>query len=281
MRFGSFGHLEDRIPVVGQGTWNIERENESEVIAAIRAGIDAGATHIDTAEMYGSGVAETIVGKAIDGLREDVFIVSKVLPSNATRAGTIEACRRSLDRLGIEALDSYLLHWLGSNPLEQTIEAFEELTQQGRIRSWGVSNFDERELARAIEIAGPGRIACNQVLYHLEERSIEHEVLPYCIENGITLVAYSPFGSGRFPQEGSNGRAVLEAVGLEVDATAHQVALAFLMRNDNVLVIPKSSDPEHARQNAEAAAIELSVRQIARIDEAFPLGEWTGGVPVL
>lgn len=281
MKFRKFGPLDDQVPVVGQGTWNIGREEGATVIEAIRAGIDGGATHIDTAEMYGSGASEQIVGKAIDGRRDELFVVSKVLPSNATRRGTVEACRRSLDRLGIEHLDSYLLHWVGSHPLEQTIAGFEELQESGRIRSWGVSNFDENHLEKAIEIAGQGRIACNQVLYHLQERAIEHKVIPFCADNRIPVVAYSPFGSGDFPEAGSKGHAVLRDIGTELGATPHQVALAFLLRHENVFVIPRSTDPEHAAQNAAAGDLELSAEQIDRIDRAFPLGEWKGGVPVL
>lgn len=281
MKFRKFGPLDEQVPVVGQGTWNIEREDEAIVIEAIRAGIDGGATHIDTAEMYGSGASEQIVGKAIDGRRDELFVVSKILPSNATRRGTVEACLRSLARLGIEHLDSYLLHWVGSHPLEQTIAGFEELQESGRIRSWGVSNFDEGHLEKAVEIAGQGRIACNQVLYHLQERAIEHKVIPFCKDNGIPVVAYSPFGSGDFPKEGSKDHAVLRDIGSDLGATPHQVALAFLLRHENVFVIPRSTDPEHAAQNAAAGDLELSAEQIDRIDRAFPLGEWKGGVPVL
>lgn len=281
MRYRKFGTVDDRVPVVGQGTWNIEREDESTVIEAIHAGIDRGATHIDTAEMYGSGASEQIVGKAIEGRRDELFVVSKILPSNATRKGTVEACSRSLDRLGIDSLDSYLLHWVGSHPLEQTIAGFEELKESGRIRSWGVSNFDEGHLERTIEIAGQGRIACNQVLYHLQERAIEHEVIPFCKDNGIPVVAYSPFGSGDFPEGNSEGGKVLRDIGTELGATPYQVALAFLLRHENLFVIPRSTDPEHAAQNAAAGDLELSSQQIDRIDRAFPLGEWKGGVPVL
>ncbi|MDX1582265.1 MAG: aldo/keto reductase [Thermoanaerobaculia bacterium] len=281
MRHRTFATIDDRIPVVGQGSWYFEKADRDAAIRAIHEGIDAGATHIDTAEMYGSGQVEEIVGEAIEGRRSDLFIVSKVLPGNASRRGTVEACERSLDRLGTETLDCYLLHWPGSYPLEQTFEAFEELREKGRVRSWGVSNFDERDLARAVEVAGEGKIACNQVLYHLKQRAIEHEVLPFCREHGIPIVAYSPFGSDDFPDPGSGEGAVLRQIADELDATPHQVALAFLLRHDDLFVIPRSTDPEHARQNAEAGSLELDEDQIARIDEAFPRGEWSGGVPVL
>lgn len=281
MRARKFGPLPDQVPLVGQGTWNIEREDRSSVIEALRAGIVRGATHIDTAEMYGSGEAERIVREAIAGRREGIFLVSKVLPSNATREGTVEACERSLDRLGVDRLDSYLLHWESSHPLEDTVAGFSDLVDSGRIRSWGVSNFDEVALERLVEIAGDGVISSNQVLYHVMERSIEHRVLPFCLDHGIAVVAYSPFGSGDFPAEGSAGRTVLDEIGRDMDATPHQIALAFLLRHEGVFVIPRSADPDHAAENAAAGEIELSAKQIARIDAAFPRGPWRGGVPVL
>ena len=281
MRHRRFGRTGVDVPVVGLGTWNMEKDDEAKVIAAIEAGIEAGATHVDTAEMYGRGEAERIVGKAIDGRRDELFVVSKVLPSNASSQGMFDACRRSLDRLRIDSLDCYLLHWLGSHPLKETIAAFEKLESKGRIRSWGVSNFDENALATALEIAGPDRIACNQVLYHLQERSIEHKVIPFCQQNDIPVVAYSPFGSGDFPDPESRQGKLLEEIANELGVSPRQAALAFLLRHDGMFLIPKSSDPDHARENAEAGDLELSQSQIDRIDEAFPRGEWTGGVPTL
>ncbi len=253
---------------LGQGTWQMERDDRARCIAALRAGIDAGLTHIDTAELYGSGVVEEIVAEAIAGRRDEVFLVSKVLPSNASRRGTVRACEASLARLRTDHLDGYLLHWPGSHPLEDTIAALEELQAAGKILSYGVSNFDVDELRHAVRIAGEGRIACNQVLYHLEERAIEHAVLPFCAEHDIALVAYSPFGSGRFPRRDATLRRIAEAHG----ATPHQIALAFLTRHPGSFAIPKASDPDHAVSNARAATVMLSDDELRALDAAFPRG---------
>lgn len=266
------------LSLVGQGTWNMERDDRAAAIASLRAGLDAGMTHIDTAELYGSGAVERdVVREAIRGRRDDVFLVSKVLPQNATRAGTKRALEASLSRLGTDHLDGYLLHWPGRHPLEDTLAAFVELEEEGKIRSFGVSNFDEEELAEAVAIVGEGRIACNQVLYHLKERAIEHRVLPYCDAHDITLVAYSPFGSGDFP----TGNAVLEDIARAHDATPHQVALAFLARHPRVAVIPKTARAARARENAAAADLVLDDEELARIDAAFPRGRARRGVPFL
>lgn len=281
MRQRIFGPTGVMVPVVGQGTWNMEGDDRKSAIDAIRRGLDAGMTHVDTAELYGSGRVETLVAEAIEGRRDEVYLVSKVLPSNASRRGTIEACERSLKRLRTDRLDCYLLHWTGSHPLQDTIAAFEELVAGGKIRSWGVSNFDEDDLAEATRIAGEGRIACNQVLYHLEERAIEHRVIPYCEEHGIAVVAYSPFGSGRFPSPRSKGGKVLAEIAQARGATPHQIALAWLARRESTFVIPKASDPEHAIDNARAGDILLGDSEVARIDEAFPRGRHRGGVPTL
>lgn len=266
--------------MIGQGTWGMEH-NPKESIRALRAGIQAGATLIDTAEMYGDGRVEEIVGEAIAGLRDQVFLVSKVLPENATYQGTLAACERSLRRLGTHRLDGYLLHWPGSHPLEETLAAFEELRRTGRIHTWGLSNFDEKELAAALRIAGPDRIACNQVLYHLEERAIEHAVLPFCQERGIAIMAYSPFGSGHFPTPESPGGQVLEEIARARDATPRQIALAFLLRHSGVVAIPKASQVQHVLENAAAGDLELTDEEIRRIDQAFPRGPRRPGVPVL
>src|SRR4051794_35543966 len=187
MKRRTFGATQSAIPVVGQGTWEMEDDGRAHVIAALRAGIDLGMTHIDTAEMYGSGQVESIVGEAIAGRREDVYLVSKVLPSNASRKGTVTACESSLRRLKTDYLNCYLLHWPGSHPLEDTLTAFEDLRAAGKIRAWGVSNFDEHELAQVLSLVGPGKLVCNQVLYHLQERSIEHAVLPWCEAQGVAV----------------------------------------------------------------------------------------------
>jgi diketogulonate reductase-like aldo/keto reductase len=269
------------VAAVGQGTWQMERDPRAQAIAALRRGLDAGATHIDTAEMYGDGLAEELIAEAIAGRRDEVFLVSKVLPENASRRGTLRACEASLRRLRTDRLDAYLLHWPGSHPLAETIEAFEELTRAGKIRAWGLSNFDEKELAEAFASAGAGRIACNQVLYHLEERGIEHAVLPFCASHGIALVAYSPFGSGRFPGPRSRGGRVLAELAEARGVTPRQVALAFLLREPAVLVIPKAASENHAAENAAAAGLALSPDEVTRLERVFPRGPRRRGVPML
>ena len=205
-----FGPVKASVPPIGQGTWQLERYDRSEVVRALSRGLDLGLTHVDTAEMYGEGAVEEMVGEAIEGRRDEVFLVSKVLPSNASRRGTVAACEHSLRRLRTDRLDCYLLHWPSSeHPLEDTIAAFEDLQRNGAIRSYGVSNFDEDLLRRAIVIAGRGKIACNQVLYHLEERHADAGLIPLCEELGIAFVGYSPFGSGSFPSPQSRGGKVL------------------------------------------------------------------------
>lgn len=281
MRTRVFDATGQEVPVLGQGTWNMEKDDRRATVEALRHGLDLGMAHIDTAEMYGDGKVEELVGEAIAGRREEVFLVSKVLPQNASRRGTVEACERSLRRLGTDYLDCYLLHWPGSHPLADTLAAFEELRAAGKIRSWGVSNFDENELAQVLRIAGEGKIACNQVLYHLEERAIEHAVLPFCDEHGIAVVAYSPFGSGDFPSPGSAGGRVLATIAEARGATPHQIALAFLLRFSNLFAIPKAARAEHAADNAAAAGIDLGEDELKRIDEAFPRGRRRRGVPTL
>jgi len=281
MRTAPFGPTGRQVSIVGQGTWNLERADRSRAIAALRRGLDLGMSHIDTAEMYGDGEAERIVGEAIRGRRDDVFLVSKVLPGNASRRGTVAACERSLRRLGVDRLDCYLLHWPSDHPLAGTIAAFEELVAAGKIASWGVSNFDEEELANVIAIAGEGRCACDQVLYHLEQRAIEHAVLPFCREHEIAVVAYSPFGGGGgFVRPSSRGGQVLAEIATAHRATPRQVALAFLLR-ESVFAIPKSADREHVEANARAADLKLTADEVARLDAAFPRGRRRSGVPVL
>jgi diketogulonate reductase-like aldo/keto reductase len=239
------------VAVVGQGTWHSE-QSPRDAVDALRHGLDLGMCHIDTAEMYGSGAAETLVGRAIAGRRDEVFLVSKVLPSNASRRGTITACERSLSRLKTDRLDCYLLHWRGAHPLAETLTAFEELRSSGKIRAWGVSNFDVDDLEEATSIAGAGLPACNQVLYHVQERAIEHAVLPWCDDRGIAVVAYTPFGESphAFDPKTRQGR-VLHEIGAVHGATARQVALAFLVRHPNSFVIPKASRRDHrARMRA-------------------------------
>ncbi len=270
MRTALFGRTGVAVSRVGQGTWNLERDDARSAVAALEAGIEAGMTHIDTAELYGSGRVERLLRNVVAGRRDELFLVSKVMPQNASYEGTIEACERSLSRLGTERLDVYLLHWPGSVPLEETIRAFEALEADGKIGAWGVSNFDVANLEAAETLAGTERIACNQVLYHLGERSIEHAVIPWCIARGIAVVAYSPFGSGRFPPPASTGGRVLEEVAAAHSATPRQVALAFLMRRSGAFVIPKAAVAAHALENAGAAEIELAADEMRAIDEAFP-----------
>ena len=265
---------------IGQGTWNLERAERRPALAALRRGIELGMTHIDTAEMYGSGRVEELVGEAIAEHRSDVFLVSKVLPQNASQHGTIAACEASLRRLKTDWLDVYLLHWAGHHPLRGTIEAFEELVAQKKIRAWGVSNFDEAELAEVLAIAGPGRCACNQVLYHLEERAIEHAVLPFCAGHEIAMVGYSPFGSGDFPAQRGAGRVLSEIAG-ERGATPRQIALAFLTREPGTFAIPKAARAIHVEENAAAGDLELVADEITRIDAGFPRGRRRRGVPTI
>lgn len=242
-------------------------------------GIDLGMSHIDTAEMYGD--AEPVVGEAIGGRRDSVFLVSKVLPSNASRRGTITACERSLARLKTDRLDCYLLHWRGSYPLQETVAAFEQLTDSGKIRSWGVSNFDTDDLNEILAISGKGSIACNQVLYHLQERAIEHAVLPWCQRHGVAVVAYSPFGHSDFPSPRSRPGQVLQAVAEGHGVSPRQVALGFLTREPSVFAIPKASTAEHAADNAAAGKLTLGESEIALLDAAFPRGPKPRGLPML
>jgi diketogulonate reductase-like aldo/keto reductase len=275
-----FGNDGPDVSVIGQGTWYLDRGDRKAAVAALRRGIEAGMTHIDTAEMYGD--AELVISDAIAGLpREKIFLVSKVLPSNASRRGTITACERSLKRLRTDYLDCYLLHWRGSYPFEETVAAFDELVAAGKIRSWGVSNFDSDDLDELLDVAGEGKIACNQVLYHLQERAIEHAVIPWCEKHGTAVVAYSPFGHNDFPSARSKGGEVLQAIADAHEATPRQVALAFLTRAASVLAIPKASSAEHAAENAGAGDLKLSDAEIAALDKAFPRGPKPRGLPML
>jgi diketogulonate reductase-like aldo/keto reductase len=275
-KFGSNG---PEVPVIGQGTWYIDRGDRRSAVAALRRGIDLGMTHIDTAEMYGD--AELVVAEAIAERRDDIFLVSKVLPSNASRRGTITACERSLARLKTDRLDCYLLHWRGSYPLQETVAAFEQLVGAGKIRSWGVSNFDTDDLNELLAVAGKGKIACNQVLYHLQERAIEHAVIPWCKQHGVAVVAYSPFGHNEFPDSRSKAGEELQTIAKAHGASPRQVALSFLTRDPSVFAIPKASTAEHAADNAAAGELTLSENEIATLDKAFPRGPKRRGLPML
>lgn len=271
MKEHAFGPTGSYVSAIGQGTWKLEFSPRGEAIAALRAGIDLGMTHIDTAEMYGMGAAETIIAEAIQGRRAEVFLVSKVHPDNASRNGVLAACEASLRRLGTDHLNCYLLHWPSSYPLEETLGAFDELVRAGKIRSWGVSNFDVKGLEEVVKIAGPGRLACNQVLYHLDQRDIEHDVLPWCEAHQVAVVGYTPFGKGTFPPRGQEGQ-VLESIAKKYDVSARNVALAFLTRRPSLFAIPKASNVAHTRDNARAGQLTLTAEDIDAIDRAFPRG---------
>jgi diketogulonate reductase-like aldo/keto reductase len=277
-RFGASGR---DVSVIGQGTWYIEQADRAVAIAALRRGLELGLNHIDTAEMYGAGAAETIIGEAVQGRRDDVFLVSKVLPTNASKAGTRRACEASLKRLKTDRLDCYLLHWRGQHPLAETFAAFDELKREGKILSWGVSNFDEEDLAEALTIAGKGKIACNQVLYHLGERAIEHAVIPWCEQHDVAVVAYSPFGHSGFSARNSKGGYVLADVAKANGLSLHQTALAFLTRRPSVFAIPKAARLAHVEENAKASDVKLSEADITRLEEAFPLGVKPRGLPMI
>src|SRR5215472_2137623 len=279
MKSKQFGKGGPEVSVIGQGTWYLDRGDRKAAIAALRRGIELGMTHVDTAEMYGD--AELVIADAIAGQRDEVFLVSKVLPSNASRRGTITACERSLARLKTDRLDCYLLHWRGSYPLADTVAAFEQLMAEGKIRSWGVSNFDADDLDEMLGVAGEGRIACNQVLYHLKERAIEHAVIPWCERHGVAVVGYSPFGHNDFPSPGSKPGGVLQRIADARGATPRQVALGFLTRRRQVFAIPKGSTPEHAAENAAALDLTLSENEISALDAAFPRGARPRSLPML
>jgi diketogulonate reductase-like aldo/keto reductase len=277
----SFGASGPVVPAIGQGSWYSEQGDRREAIAAFRRGLDLGLSHIDTAEMYGDGRAEALIGEAIAGRRGEAFLVSKVLPHHASRQGVKAACERSLKQLRTDRLDCYLLHWRGPHPLAETFAAFEALKQEGKILSWGVSNFDEDDLDEALAAAGESRIACNQVLYHLRERAIEHAVIPWCEAHGVAVVAYSPFGHDGFPAPGSASGKVLAEIAASHGASPRQVALAFLTRRASLFAIPKASRAAHVEDNAGALRLALSEAEIARIDTAFPRGRKPASLPMI
>lgn len=268
----TFGGTGRSVPVVGQGTWRLDPLRRAKAVDILRYGCELGMTHVDTAELYGRGAVERrIVRQVLRGRREEVFLASKVRPPHTDYRSTIRACERSLRRLRTDVLDLYLLHWRSELPLEETLAAFERLREQGKIRAYGVSNFTLAELQEAVRLAGPGRIACNQVAYSIVNRLAERDMLPWTQQHGIALVAYSPLGSGRFPSEGCEARRVLTEIAEDHRATPHQVALAFLLRQPNVFVIPKHSSRRHARANARAAELVLADEQLLRIDSALPI----------
>lgn len=257
----------EAVPVLGQGTWKMgeDRRRRADEVAALKLGLDLGITLIDTAEMYASGGAEEVVAEAIAGRRDETFLVSKVLPSNASRAGVKRACENSLKRLSTDRIDLYLLHWPGSVPLSETVEAFEALKAEGKIRYWGVSNFDTGEMEDLVGLPSGGNVQTNQVLYNLSRRGPEFDLAPWCAERGIPLMAYSPVEQGALA---SNAR--LEAVASRHNAAAAQIALAWAMAQPGVIAIPKAGRQEHVRQNAAALDIELTAQDFADLDRAFP-----------
>jgi len=271
--FREFGTTGVQMPVIGQGTWNMGdvRARAEEEIRSLRIGIDLGMTHIDTAEMYGDGRAEVQVGRAISGIRHKVFLTSKVLPSNASCPGTLRACEQSLKRLGTDYLDLYLLHWWSEkHSIEETMAAMEQLVRVGKVRFIGVSNLEIHQLLQAQEALVREKIVCNQVCYHLQARGIEFSLVPHCESRGIAVVGYSPFGSGKFPEEGSRKWKALAGIARRHGKTPRQVALNFLTRHKGVFSIPKAVNADHVRENADGAGWDLSAEDLRSIDEAFP-----------
>jgi diketogulonate reductase-like aldo/keto reductase len=256
-----------RLPRLGQGTWSMgdSAARRAEELAALREGIALGLTLIDTAEMYGDGRSESLVGEAIAGRRDGLFLVTKVLPSNASRKGVARSCEASLGRLQTDRVDLYLLHWMGSHPLQETLRGFEDLLAAGKIRSWGVSNLDPAEMKRLVRLAGGKACVANQVLYNLSRRGIEYDLLPWCAKKKICVMAYSPVEQGRIL-----GNQALRQVAQRLGATPAQVALAWTLRHPNVVAIPKAATLAHVRENRKALDLELDGAALAALDRAFP-----------
>ncbi|RWP26676.1 aldo/keto reductase [Mesorhizobium sp.] len=257
----------EAVPVLGQGTWKMgeDARRHADEVNALKLGLDLGMTLIDTAEMYASGGAEEVVADAIAGRRDEVFLVSKVLPSNASRTGVPAACEASLRHLRTDRIDLYLLHWPGSVPLAETVEAFEALKKAGKIRHWGVSNFDTHEMEELVSLPAGDGVQTNQILYNLSQRGPEFDLAPWSRQGGIPLMAYSPVDQGVLARNAS-----LEAIAARHDATPAQLALAWVMAQDGLIAIPKASKQEHIRQNVAALDIELTREDFAEIDRAFP-----------
>jgi diketogulonate reductase-like aldo/keto reductase len=257
----------DLIPVLGMGTWGLGegKHPRQEEIHAIQKAIDLGMTLIDTAEMYGGGATEELVGEAIRGRRDDVFLVTKVLPDDATTYGTVDACERSLRRLGTDRIDMYLLHWRGSVPLENTVDAFERLRRAGKIRHWGVSNFDVSDMEELMDMPEGSRCQTDQVLYNLTRRGIDYDLQPWCLEHRIPIMAYSPIEQGRLLDH-----PVLQKISRCHGITPAQVALAWILRHENLTTIPKASSARHAVENCAALNVRLTGRDLAELNDAFP-----------
>ena len=257
----------ERVPALGQGTWHMgeDRRHAAEEAAALRLGIDLGMTLIDTAEMYGSGGAEEVVASAVNGLRDNLFIVSKVYPHNGSRAGVIAACERSLKRLATDRIDLYLLHWRGSIPLAETLAGFEQLQRDGKIRYHGVSNFDRDDMAEWVALGGGETVAANQVLYNLSRRGPEWDLVPWCREHQVAIMAYTPLGTG-----GMLANPALAEIARRRGATPAQIALAWLLRQESTIVIPKASRPAHVRENRGALDVQLTKEDLTALNRAFP-----------
>ncbi|MEO6395229.1 MAG: aldo/keto reductase [Devosia sp.] len=257
----------EMVPALGQGTWHMGERDRSRAdeVRALQLGLDLGMGLIDTAEMYADGGAESVVGEAIAGRRDAVFIVSKVSPGNASRSGTVDACDRSLKRLGTDRIDLYLLHWPGSHPLADTVAAFEALRRDGKIRHWGVSNFDAEGMEEVLAVPDGSAVAANQILYNLTRRGIEHDLLPWQAQHKVPIMAYSPVEQGRLARDGA-----LDVIARKHRVSAAQVALAFTLLRPDVISIPKATDPGHVRDNRAAAELALDQEDRAALDRAFP-----------
>ncbi|MEW5809699.1 MAG: aldo/keto reductase [Actinomycetota bacterium] len=257
----------EKIVTLGQGTWHFAEvpAKRADEIASINLGLDLGMTVIDTAEMYGNGAAEVLVGEAITGRRNDVFLVDKVLPHHATRVGTVRACEASLGRLGVDHIDLYLLHWRGSIPLAETIRGFADLRRDGKIRHWGVSNFDMDDMIELLSIPGGDDVQTNQILYNLTRRGPEYALLPWLAERGIPAMAYSPIEQGRLLDHPA-----LQPIARRHNATPAQIALAWALAHDGVNAIPRAGTPAHVQQNAAARDIGLTNDDLHALDQAFP-----------
>ncbi|HVO17145.1 MAG TPA: aldo/keto reductase [Alphaproteobacteria bacterium] len=258
----------EKVPALGLGTWRMGESGRRRTAeaAALRLGLELGMTLIDTAEMYGEGGAEEVIAEVIAGRRDQVFLVSKVYPHNASRKGVIAACERSLKRLGTDRLDLYLLHWRGGEPLADTVAGFEALVADGKIRRWGVSNFDTEDMAELARLEAGGRVATDQVLYNLARRGVEWDLLPWCRKRHVPIMAYSPLDQGG----ALLGKRALKAVAARHAATPAQIALAWLLRQQDVIVIPKASDLDHVRENRRALDLTLTAADLAELDRAFP-----------
>ena len=257
----------ETVAALGQGTWTMgdSSRRRKEEVTALRLGLDLGMTLIDTAEMYASGGAEEVVGEAIAGRRDQAFIVSKVMPGNSSRRGTVAACEKSLKRLKVEAIDLYLLHWPGNVPIAETVDAFTTLKRAGKIRHWGVSNFDIDEMKELIDVPGGDAVSTNQVMYNLRRRGVEFDLIPWCLQRHVTLMAYSPLDQGRLLRSRE-----IEQIAAKHKATPAQVALAWCLLQEQTMVIPKAGSEAHVRENYGALLVQLDDKDLAALDRAFP-----------